>query len=265
MKRPDATPDATPDTTIDLNADVGELPERLLDGSEAALLRCLSSANVACGGHAGDAASMAAVARLCRELRVALGAHPSYPDRAGFGRRRLPMTPDEIADSVAAQVQELAGIAASAGLELTHLKPHGALYHDAADEAVVAEAVTRAAARHDRALVLVGRAGSRGLEIYRAAGFRVAAEAFADRRYEPDGTLRSRDRRGALLTDPDDVAEQALAILRGDSVRTGSGERYALHADTLCLHGDTPGAERLAAELRRRLESAGVRVAALRS
>lgn len=252
-------------TRIDLNADVGELPERLIDGSEAALLRCLSSANVACGGHAGDAASMAAVARLCRELHVALGAHPSYPDRANFGRRRLPMTPAEIVDSVAAQVQKLAAIATAAGVELTHLKPHGALYHAAAEDEAVAEAVALAAAQNSRALVLVGRAGSRGLEIYRAAGFRVAAEAFADRRYEPDGTLRARDRPGALLTDPADVAAQALSILNEGSVRTESGERCALQADTLCLHGDTPGAEHLAAALRRRLESAGVRVAPLLS
>lgn len=252
-----------PGTTIDLNADVGELPERLLDGSEAALVRSLSSANVACGGHAGDAASMIAVVRLCREFGVALGAHPSYPDREGFGRRRLPLTPAEIAGSVIAQVQQLVTLAAAEGLKLTHVKPHGALYHAAADDAAVAEAIALAAGRIDRALVLVGRSGSRCLSIYRAAGFRVAAEAFADRCYEPDGTLRARDLAGALLTDPADVAEQALAIVREGSVRTQAGQRYALHADTLCLHGDTPSAERLASELRRRLESAGVRVAPL--
>lgn len=249
--------------TLDLNADVGELPERLVDGREAALLRQLSSANLACGGHAGDERTMAAVVRLCAELGVAIGAHPSYPDRAGFGRHRVELPRDRLVAALCTQLQTLSAITDKAGAELVHLKPHGAMYHDAADDASIAQAVVEAARRSGRRLVLVGRAGSRGLDVYRKAGFPVAAEAFADRRYEPDGRLRDRGLPGALLTDPKEVAEQGLMLARGQ-VQTAGG-RLSVIADTLCLHGDTPGSERLAAALRRRLVAAGVQIAPLRA
>lgn len=254
--------DRLSDRHIDLNADVGELPERLHDGREAALLGCLSSANLACGGHAGDRASMTAVVRLCRRLGVAVGAHPSYPDREGFGRQRLQLGRAALIESLAAQLRALAEVAKEEGAALIHMKPHGTLYHDAADDEATAAAVAEAAARHSRELVLVGRAGSRGLQVYRAAGFVIAAEAFADRRYEPDGTLRPRGQPGALLTDPDEAAAQGLALALDGSVETSSG-RLSVLADTLCVHSDTPGAEELAAVLRTRLEAAGVIIAAL--
>lgn len=249
--------------TLDLNADVGELPERLHDGREAALLRQLSSANLACGGHAGDEATMTAVVRLCLELGVAIGAHPSYPDRAGFGRHRVVMGRGALVESLCTQLQTLSAITDKAGAELTHLKPHGALYHDAADDPSIAASVAEAARRTGRRLVLVGRAGSHGLKVYREAGFPVAAEAFADRRYEADGSLRDRRLPGALLTDPVEVAEQGLGLARG-RVRT-TGGWLSVIADTLCLHGDTPGSEQLAAALRQRLMAAGVRIAPLRA
>lgn len=248
--------------TLDLNADVGELPERLRDGREAALLAQLSSANLACGGHAGDAASMAAVVRLCQELGVTIGAHPSYPDRAGFGRHRVDLGRGQLVQALCTQLRTLSAITDAAGATLVHLKPHGALYHDAADDEAVAGAVVEAARRTGRRLVLVGRAGSRCLQVYRAAGFPVAAEAFADRRYEPDGRLRERGLPGALLTDPAEVAEQGLRLARGE-VQTAGGALSVI-ADTLCLHGDTPGCERLAAVLRQRLQAAGVQIAPLR-
>lgn len=249
--------------SLDLNADVGELPERLQDGREAALLRQLSSANLACGGHAGDEATMTAVVRLCLELGVDIGAHPSYPDRAGFGRHRVVMDREALVESLCTQLQTLSAITDKAGAALTHLKPHGALYHDAADDPAIAAIVAEAARRSGRRLVLVGRAGSRGLQTYREAGFPVAAEAFADRRYEADGRLRDRRLPGALLTDPGEVAEQGLALSRGQ-VETAGG-RLSVIADTLCLHGDTPGSEQLAAALRQRLMAAGVRIAPLRA
>ncbi|MFO0577520.1 MAG: 5-oxoprolinase subunit PxpA [Polyangia bacterium] len=254
-----------PDTlrpALDLNADVGEMPERLRDGREAALLGQLSSANLACGGHAGDEATMTEVVRLCQKLGVAIGAHPSYPDRAGFGRHRMVMDREALVASLCTQLQTLSAITDKAGAELAHLKSHGALYHDAADDPAIAASVAEAVRRTGRRLVLVGRAGSRGLEVWREAGFPVAAEAFADRRYEADGSLRDRRLVGALLTDPAEVAEQGLELARG-RVRTPAGWLSVI-ADTLCLHGDTPGSEHLAAALRRQLLAAGARIAPLR-
>jgi 5-oxoprolinase (ATP-hydrolysing) subunit A len=241
-------------TAIDLNCDLGEVPELIAGGVDEALLEVVSSANVACGGHAGDAATMELTLRAAERHGVAAGAHPSYPDREGFGRRELVAAPADVEAFVFLQIHALASVAAKLGLGLSHVKPHGALYHAAGRDPAVAAAIARAAARVDPALVLVGLAGSPALAAWRALGFRVAGEAFADRRYEPDGSLRARSRPGALITDPAAAADQAVRLATG---------RGAAVAETLCLHGDTPGAVAIARAVRAALEHAGVQVRAL--
>jgi UPF0271 protein len=248
---------------IDLNADVGERPEALSDGSEEALLRVVTSANVACGAHAGDEATMAAVVALAARLGVAAGAHPGYPDRAGFGRDSLGMTPAAIEDSVFKQVRRLAEAAAPAGCRVVHVKPHGALYNDAARDPEIAAAVARGVSRWSAWVVLVGLAGSAMLDVFRAHGFDVAPEAFADRVYESDGSLRSRRLADPLITDPARAASQAVRIARDGVVIAADGSEVRVRARTICVHGDTPGAAAIAAAVRDALHAAGVRVAAL--
>ena len=227
---------------IDLNVDAGEGP------GEDALYPLVSSVSVACGGHAGDAASMRAAVLDAKRHAVSVGAHPSYPDRAGFGRRPLEMPGDELVRSLRGQVCELAGIAGSVGVPLRHLKPHGALYNDAARSGPIAAAIAEAADPH---LLLVGLAGSVMLDVWRRLGRAVAAEGFADRTYEPDGTLRPRSRPGALIVDPGQAAAQALRLARGGAVQT------------LCVHADTPGASAILAAVRAALERAGFAIRAL--
>jgi len=244
--------------SIDLNADLGELPEALADGREEALLRLVTSANVACGGHAGDEATMAAVVALARRLGVAVGAHPSYPDRAGFGRETIAMTPEAIENAVFEQVSALASVASRLGVEVTHVKPHGALYNDAARDGTIAAAVARAARRRSPDATVVGLAGSVALKVYAFEGVRAIAECFADRAYEPDGTLRSRKLPGAVLTDPTAVAEQAVSIACGGYATAYGGRVVRIRADTICIHGDNPAALLNAAAVRAALEAAGV-------
>ena len=206
----------------------------------------------------------------------AVGAHPGYDDRAHFGRRRLDLPLDRVADLVRDQVTRLRAIAALAGAALAHVKPHGALYNAAADDRDLSAAIARGVraacdpstgraggASPGDAPMLVGLAGSPSLEVYRRLGFRVAGEAFADRRYEPDGRLRSRTLPGALLEAPEEAAAQAVAIVRDGRVTALDGSTVAVRADTLCLHGDTPGAVRIAAAVRDALEAAGITVAPL--
>jgi UPF0271 protein len=251
--------------TIDLNADLGEVPEALADGREEALLRVVTSANVACGGHAGDPATMAGVLELAARLGVAAGAHPGYPDRAGFGRYATGMTPRQIEATVLEQVTTLDGIARHVGVALTHIKPHGALYNDAAHDEAVAAAVARGVRRWRSDATVVGLAGSVSLRVYEAEGLRPVAECFADRAYETDGTLVSRRLRGAVITDPRAVAEQAVALAVSGVVTARTGETVHLVADTICVHGDTPGALLIAAAVRAALEAADVAVRRLPS
>jgi len=247
--------------SIDLNADLGEDPQNL--ERDARLLTLVSSANVACGGHAGDVASMRTLARSCAERGVALGAHPSYPDREGFGRRELGLSASAIESAVFEQVAALAAVAREEGARLAHVKPHGALYHACSRRGEVASAFGRALRALDPKLRLVAQAGSPALTLWRSMGFCVAAEAFADRRYEPDGALRTRLVAGALLETPEDAAQQAARIALGQGALLEDGSVLALAADTLCLHGDTPHALEIARAVRAALESAGLRVEAL--
>lgn len=242
---------------IDLNADLGEGHE------DRSLLRFVTSVNVACGGHAGDERSMAETVAAALDSGAAVGAHPSYPDREGFGRRELELPPAELAAAIEAQLAALTRVARPLGARLGHVKPHGALYNRAARDPQVAAVVARAVAAFDRSLRLVGLAGSALLAAGRAAGLAVAGEGFADRRYAPDGSLVSRRTAGAILHDPREAAEQALAIASRRTVVAADGTRVAVLAETLCVHGDTDGAVAIARAVRERLEAAGVTVAPL--
>lgn len=246
--------------TIDLNCDCGESFGAWSLGDDEAVLLHVSSANVACGAHAGDPQVMRHTVRLCRTLGVAVGAHPGFPDLQGFGRRVLPLTPAEIENSVLAQLGALAAIARAEGVRLRHVKPHGALYNLAAVTPTVAEAIARAVLVFDRELVLVGLAGSALVAAGLAVGLSVAREAFADRGYAADGTLLPRGAPGALILDPEQNLAQALQIITSGQVRGPDGRPLPVVADTLCIHGDAPDAAARAAHLRRGLGAAGVTV-----
>lgn len=248
---------------IDLNCDMGEVPEAIADGTQEELLRSITSANVACGGHAGDEQTMRITIEQAMRHGVAIGAHPGYPDRENFGRLELKIPAQDVADSVFEQVRALAKIAESCGAEVVHVKPHGALYNQAVRNRELAQAIADGVARWRRDVVLVGLAGALMLDIFREAGFAVAAEAFADRRYEPDGTLRPRKFEDALIRDPEMAARQALGMVERGLVTASDGSEVALEPQTICIHGDTPGATRIAAEVARALRGAGIRLAGL--
>lgn len=248
---------------IDLNCDCGESFGPWKMGDDEAVLPHVTSANVACGGHAGDPAVMRRTLRLCRTLGVAAGAHPGYPDLQGFGRRALPMSAEELQAHVLAQIGALYALARAEGVALRHVKPHGALYNVAAATPPVAEAIARAVAAFSRELILVGLAGSQLVAAGEAAGLHVAREAFADRGYGADGALLPRGTPGALILDPAANLAQALGVVVDGRVLAPDGAAVPVTADTICLHGDTPGAAARAAYLRRGLVEAGVLVRAL--
>jgi len=243
---------------IDLNCDMGEIREAIADGTQSALMRSITSANVACGGHAGDEKMMRATIEQALQYGVAIGAHPGYADRENFGRLELKMAPGEVAESVFEQVQALAEVAARCGARVVHVKPHGALYNQAVRDRGLAEAIAQGVARWSRDVVFVGLAGSSMLEVFRDAGFVVASEAFADRQYEPDGTLRSRKFKDALIRDPKAAGRQAVGMVERGTVIASDGSEVAVAAQTICIHGDTPGAPQIAAEVARALRQAGV-------
>ena len=243
---------------IDLNADAGESFGSWPMGADAELVPLVTSVNVACGFHAGDPLTIVRTVRLALDHGAAVGAHPGYPDLVGFGRRAMDLAPDELEATVLYQVAALAGIARAEGGRLTHVKAHGALYNRAAVDPAVAAPIARAVARLDGSLRLVGPPGSALLAAGAAAGLACLAEAFADRAYEPDGSLRSRRLPGALHLDPAAAAAQAVDIARDGRVTAFDGSVLPLVADTLCVHGDTPGAATIAAAVRRALAAAGV-------
>lgn len=250
-------------THIDLNCDMGELPDAVTDGTQEALMRYITSANIACGGHAGDAHTMRATIEQALRHNVAIGAHPGYEDRPNFGRTELQLSSEAIAESVYNQLVALDAIASPLGARTVHVKPHGALYNQAARHREVAHAIAEGVLRWRTDAVLVGLAGSVMLEEFLVAGFAVAAEAFADRRYEKDGSLRSRKFPDALLTDRQQAAAQALQIATEGRVTAIDNTIIPMHAQTICIHGDTPGAAAIVAEVHRTLVHAGIAIASL--
>jgi UPF0271 protein len=244
--------------TMDLNCDVGELPDAIANGTQESLMPWLTSVNIACGGHAGDDATMRATIEQAVRWKLAIGAHPGYPDRANFGRLPMQFDQQAVADFVSEQIRRLSRIAAEFGTRITHVKPHGALYNQAASDCKLAGAIALGVASSGLDVVLVGLAGSAMLEAFREGGFRVAAEAFADRRYAPDGTLRPRTLGGALIDDPEQAAAQALSIAERGVVTAGDGNEITVRANTLCIHGDTSGAPQIAEAVAKTLRSAGV-------
>jgi UPF0271 protein len=243
---------------IDLNCDMGEFAAAVADGTQEELMRSLTSVNIACGGHAGDAQTMRATIGQALRRGVAIGAHPGYADRENFGRVELRRSAEEVAESVYEQVRALASIAEECGARVGHVKPHGALYNQAARDPQLARAIARGVARWNRKVVMVGLAGSLMLEVFREAGFLVAAEAFADRRYEADGSLRPRRFADALIRAPEEAAQQVLRIVEQESVVASDGTEVTIAAQTICIHGDTPGAVEIAARVAEALRGAGV-------
>jgi UPF0271 protein len=247
---------------IDINADLGEGfgPWRM--GDDEAMLPVVSSANIACGFHAGDPGIIRRITARAAGLGVALGAHPSLPDLVGFGRRAMAVTPEQAHDMVLYQVAAVAAFARLAGSTLRHVKPHGALYNMAAVDLSLASAIADAVRDFDPRLMLYGLAGSRLLEAGRQAGLTVVSEVFADRGYRADGTLVHRAEPGALLHDPELVSARAVAMVRDGGVASVEGVWVPLDVETICVHGDSPGAVGLATALRAALVSAGFAVLA---
>lgn len=238
---------------IDLNCDMGEGV-----GDDAAIMPFVTSANIACGAHAGDDVTMRATLLLALEHDVSVGAHPGYPDRESFGRRRMEMSASAIRATVAQQISVLHAHAAAVGARLAHVKPHGALYNVAAVDPDVARAVIDAVRDIDADLAVYGLAGSLFISLAEQAGLRAIGEAFADRSYEADGTLTPRDVAGAVHTDPVVAAEQVRRIVTAGRVKCRTGEEIELNAQTICVHGDTPGAVGIARDVRRVLDASGI-------
>jgi len=212
---------------VDLNCDMGELEDA---AHEAALIEHITSANIACGGHAGDEATMERTVLLALERGVRIGAHPGYPDRANFGRLEIPMSPADIAHTVRRQIERLDAVVRRLGGVIVHVKPHGAMYNVAVRNAEVARAIGDGVAQWNPAIPIFGLASSAMLDVWRSMGLTAMGEGFADRRYEPDGTLRARKFCDALIADPQEAAAQAVRLARSGT------------AQTICVHGDTPGA-----------------------
>jgi len=245
---------------IDINADVGESFGAYAIGHDPGLMKSITSANVAAGFHAGDPSVLRATIRRAKAHGVAVGAHPSFPDLAGFGRREMVMSPREAEDLVLYQIAAVAGVAHVEGVQLQHVKPHGALYNMASRDVALAGAVARAVAAFSHGLILLGPPGSELLKAGSALGLRVVGEAFADRAYEPDGSLVSRKKLGAIIHDVNVVVERGVKLAKDRTVVAIDGSIVHVKADTICVHGDTPGADELAAKLREALERSGVEV-----
>jgi 5-oxoprolinase (ATP-hydrolysing) subunit A len=245
---------------VDLNADAGESFGAWTMGDDVALVREITSVNVACGFHAGDPTVMRRTIRLAAQAGVAVGAHPGFPDLQGFGRRSIHLSPSEVEDLILYQVAALSGVARAEAVPLTHVKPHGALYSQAAGDRALADAIARAVRAVDSSLALVGLAGSVLIDAARNAGLRPISEAFVDRAYLPDGTLCPRGAAGAVIADPAEAALRAVRLVREGHVAALDGTDLPIRADTMCIHGDTPGAVTIARAVRVSLERAGVSV-----
>jgi UPF0271 protein len=246
--------------TIDINCDMGESFGPWKMGSDDEVMPNITSANVACGAHAGDPRVMRRTVRSAKQRGVSVGAHPGFADLQGFGRREMQVDPAEVEDGLIAQIGALAAIARVEGVPLRHVKAHGALYNMAARDRRLADAIAAAIKAFDASLVMFGLPKSPLIDAGVAAGLRVAAEGFADRAYESDGSLTPRSRPGAVIHDPAVVVDRAVRMVRDGVVLTPTGQAIPLNVDTLCVHGDTPGAAELVKRIRAALEAAGIQV-----
>ncbi|MBW9206567.1 LamB/YcsF family protein [Mumia sp. zg.B53] len=249
-------------TTLDLNSDVGESFGRWELGDDTAILQVVTSANIACGFHAGDARTLRRTCEHAAENAVAVGAQVSYRDLAGFGRRFIDMEPAELTDDVVYQIGALDGLARASGTRVRYVKPHGALYNAVVHHDEQARAVAEAVRAYDPGLPLLGLPGSRLLAWGERLGLRTVREAFADRAYTPQGSLLSRREPGAVLLDPDHVARRVLRMVTEGDVEAVDGTLVAVAADSVCVHGDSPGTVTMARYVRTMLEGAGVRLGA---
>jgi UPF0271 protein len=248
--------------SIDFNSDLGEGA-----GTDMAIMPLITSANIACGGHAGNENTMRTTVELAMRYKVAIGAHPGYPDRERFGRVAMDIPARELIESIRRQLDSLIGIASRVGARVTHVKAHGALYNQSERDATIARNIIFGiqAATGGHELVIVAPSGSAMLEEAKGMGMKVAREGFVDRRYESDGTLQSRSIAGSVLTDPADAVRQALSFVKNGGVTTVDGSFLKLEVDTVCVHGDTPGAPEIARAVRDALGQAKVKVAPFKS
>ncbi|MBO4839395.1 MAG: LamB/YcsF family protein [Lachnospiraceae bacterium] len=248
---------------VDLNSDLGESFGAYKLGMDAEILAYVSSANVACGFHAGDPVVMEETVRLAKAAGAAIGAHPGFPDLVGFGRRQMACTPQEVKAYVKYQIGALAAFTGAQGLKLQHCKPHGALYNMAAKDMALAAAIAEAVAEVDKDIILLGLAGSRMVEAGRTAGLRVAGEVFADRAYRADGTLVPRSEPGAVIHDTETAIARTVRMVKEGVVTAVTGEEVPLAADSICVHGDNPSALAFVKAIRSCLEAEGVCIAPL--
>ncbi len=253
---------ASTQSRVDFNSDIGESFGSYKMGLDEEVIGCISSANIACGFHAGDPGWMRHTVRLAEKNGVGIGAHPAFPDLRGFGRRNMVVDPQEARDDVVYQIGALTAF--TKGKRLQHVKPHGAMYNMAVKDEVLARAICAAILEVDQRLILLALSGSRWVEIAEEMGLRVAREVFADRALMPDGTLAPRSEPGAVLHDTDQIAERTLRMVTEGTVEAVDGSEVEVVADSICLHGDTPGAVAMARAVRDTLEGAGVEVVPLK-
>ena len=248
---------------IDINCDMGESFGAYKLGQDEEVIKYITSANIACGYHAGDPLVMEQTVSMAKNHGVSVGAHPGFPDLMGFGRRNMDATLPEIKGYVIYQIGALQAFAKAQGLRVEHVKPHGALYTMAVEDEKISEAIVEAIANVDKDLIFVALAGSKMTKIGERIGLRVAYEAFADRAYTPEGMLVSRKQPGAVIDDPEVAAQRALMMAREGKVMAVDGTEIALRTETLCVHGDTPGAVNLVKKIRQTFTEAGVEVTPL--
>jgi UPF0271 protein len=250
---------------IDINADVGESFGPFTIGDDAAVMRSVSSVSIAAGFHGGDPSVLRRTIALARDLNVAVGVHPSFPDLQGFGRREMRLSSADAEDIVLYQIAAVAGVARAEGVSIAHVKPHGAMYNLAARDRELAEAIARAVFAFDRDLVVYAPPRSALASAARAIGLTVAAEGFPDRGYRADGSLVPRDQEGGVIVTVEEGVNRAMQIAADRTITAVDGSMLSLDVDTLCIHGDTPGAAAMAAWIRAGLGAAGVDVRAPRS
>lgn len=248
---------------IDLNSDLGESFGAYKIGSDAHVIPLISSANVACGFHAGDPSVMAKTVQLCKESGCALGAHPGYPDLVGFGRRNLAVSPADAKAMTTYQIGALDAFCKATGIKMQHVKPHGAMYNMAAKDAALAKAICQAIYEYDKELILMGLAGSQMLVQAKEMGLKAAAEVFADRAYEEDGTLVARTKPGSMIEDEDEAVARVIRMIKEGKVTAITGKDIDITADSVCVHGDGPKALAFVEKLRNAFTAEGIEIAPL--